>query len=202
MADVKKKNTSKSEHIASRNIHAVQVDDRDKANPQLVMSFDDNGDEHYLPITKTVYDMVKEGYGLSHPRLRFGLLNGSKFRFSLVVNEVKTKKSAEPKRTITAIHVIPDYPYNQCDWAEELGMRVTEDSAIIEVQPETGAICVKAFPNKMTDDLDGFVRAVEQLSSISGSTSFKTGSMRYAVAGIFGNEITFRCARTSSSKIR
>lgn len=202
MADLKKKNTNKSAHIASRHIRAIQVDDRDPDNPQLVMAFDQNDEEHYLPITKAMYDMVKNGDGLHHPRLEHGLLNCSKFRFSFVTDEVKSRKNAEPVTTITAIHLIPDHPYIQCDWTEELGRRVDKNHAIVEVHPASGAICIKAFPNRLAGDVDAFLREFEKVTSINGSTSFKAGGAKYSVTSIYGEEITLRCEKSASDSIR
>lgn len=197
MADLtKKKNTSKLRHINSRNIRAAQVDMRDEDNPQLVISFEENDVEHYLPVTKEVYAMVTKGTGLSHPRLRYGLLNCSKFRFKLVTDKLKSKKKkddTEGKETITAIHLIPDHPYNQCDWSEELGRRIDDDIAVAYIDPGTGAIAVYAFPRREVSSLDSFVSGLEKLTSIDGSTTFKSGEITYQVSQIYGNEVTFRC---------
>lgn len=196
MADLaKKKNTSKLRHIVSRNIRAAQVDMRDEDNPQLVVSFEENDVEHYLPVTKEVYAMVTKGTGLTHPRLRYGLLHCSRFRFQLVVDKLKAnKKDTEGKDTIVAIHLIPDHPYNLCDWSEELGRRIDSDIAVAYINPETGAIAVYAFPNREVSSLDSFVSGLEKLTNINGSTTFSAGSITYEVTQIYGNEVTFRCS--------
>lgn len=189
---MKKKNTSKLEKIVSRNIRTIQVDTRNEDNPKIILAFDNGGNEDYLPTTKAVYDMISEGDGLSHPRLRNGLLNCSKFRFQFVVDNIKGRRDTEPSPTIVAVHLIPDHPYNLCDWTGELGRNVGDDEAIVEINPDNGSICVKAFPNKLVGQLDRFVAAIEKMATIEGSTGFKIGDSKYSVTSIYGNEVSFR----------
>lgn len=208
MATIKKKKTDMLTKISAALIK--NVDMPDEVDTPLVLFTTKRGDGDYaeaterlLPMTKEAFRRAKFGAGCRARDFKHGLAGVFRYSFIVMVAPVSfgSGDSKTTKPTVVGIHSMPLKYYLDADMGELLKMELDENSAVVDVHPETGELDVLCFPGALFGKMGGFIGGVEKLSSISEADSFTVGSTTYTVEDINGNRVVFSCVDNSDLEV-
>lgn len=192
--EIKRPNTKKFKHYTARTIAGFQViggddySDTDIGQPYINFT-GDKGTQNYgreviLPMTINAWDRAANGAGVTSKELCNGIDKSCRFKFQIMTDTV------DGVETVVGVHCYPDENYILCDFSNELGENIGDNTAVVNLYP-SGEIDVVAFPGALDKDIKSFVSELEKVESIDNKTKITTSMATYTVSSAFGDQVKF-----------
>lgn len=191
--EIKRALTKKFKHYTARTIAGFQVagndEDTDDVGNITINFTGDKGTPNYgreviLPITVDAWNRAANGAGVSSKELENGFDRSCRFKFQILTDNI------DGVETVVGIHCYPDENYIKCDFSNELGENISENTVVTNVLP-TGEIDVIAFPEALDKDVRSFLSALEKIEVIDNKTKVVTAMATYTASSAFGDQVRF-----------
>lgn len=139
-----------------------------------------------------VFNRVQLGTGTTHPQLRSGLKNNSRFLEQLIIEERESEDKKSKINVCTAVHAYPTPNYVSCNMELELKKTFDQPSSLLcNIHPETGEIDIYSLPVSLYMSIPTFLSEMGKLKEVTSSTTFSIGAYILTVAEILGTQVMF-----------
>lgn len=190
--DITREPTKSYKHYTARTIAGFQVTGSDESDDvgEITINFTgDKGTPNYgreviLPITLDAWDRAANGAGVTSKELVNGFDRSCRFKFQVMTDKVNGRE------TVVAIHCFPDENYIKCDFSNELGENINENTVVANIHL-AGDIDIIAFPGALDRDVKSFLSELEKVEHFDNRTKITTAMATYSVSNIMGDQIRF-----------